>query len=95
MIQDITGQPTAGPIGGVPDLMAQITAVSVNRSPADLANVQEGFTDPVQGPDYDQVQVSKAETLTPDTPVASFTHTVPLLAIAILGAVLYFAYRKK
>lgn len=95
MIEDITRQPIAGVIGGMTDLTSQITQVSINRSPADLANVQEGFTDPVQGNDYDPVLVSQAETINPDTMGLTVAKAIPFVPLLIAGVILYFVLKGK
>ena len=92
---DVSGQPTAGVIGGMTDLTSQITQVSVNRSPADLANVQEGFTSREQGSDYDPVLVSQAETINPDTMGITVAKAIPFVPLLIAGVILYFILRGK
>ncbi len=94
MIEDITRQPQAGKIGGVPDLMVAITSVERNFSDA-FRGLMNGETSPEQGRDHDQVLVSHSETLTPDRLGANFSKVVPWLAMGIFVVAMYALAGKK
>ena len=94
MIQDITGQPQAGLIGGMRDLLVDIGVVNDKTSKAQ--NESAGFqTSPEQGADYDAGEVSLLETLSPDRLLEALNKTIPWWLLAFGGLAVFFILKRK
>ena len=92
MITDITGQPQAGLIGGIPDLQTVIKSVNRNFGDAyegSLENATAG-----QGKDYNQVLVSHAETINADTKTKTAVQAVPTVLLIIGAGIIVWALVK-
>lgn len=95
MIQDIQGQPQAGVIGGLRDLLVDVQTVTQNLFRPYGANIStDGQTSTEQGADHDPMLVSLSEVLTPDRSGNAVAQAVPWVALAIFAVIGYFVVRK-
>ena len=92
MIQDITGQPQPGVIGGMTDLETVIKSVNRNFGDAYEAKLEDAVIG--QGKSFDPVLVAHAETINADTKTKTAVQAVPTVLLVIGAGIIIWALVK-